>query len=140
MASWLPTVTRAAPPLSPGGRPLCAVDTHGESKSYTSLYGVLFGLVSEEIAGSKGLCTALRPLRQKLTDNLPPGWAGRGRAGPQAAATPVAGATNVTPFQTLEDPLALLGTVTPVQAAPGKFESKRLCSHNRSNGPCQAEA
>src|SRR5262249_16667362 len=107
---------------------------HGESKSYTSLYGVLFGLVSEEIAGYKGLGTALRPLRQKLTCNLPPGWAGRGRAGPQAAATLVAGATNVTPSQPLEDPLALLGIVTSGFCRRFSFEA--ICGMVSPSDPC----
>ena len=36
-------------------------------------------------------------LRQKVTGDMPSGWAGCGRSGPQADATPVAGATNVAP-------------------------------------------
>ena len=43
------------------------------------------------------------PLRRQVTGDAPPWWAGRGIPGPQAAATTVADATNVTPSQPWAD-------------------------------------
>ena len=91
---------RAAPPSFHRESVLCAVYTQGEGKSYASLQGGLKGLVSQEVVERKGLSTALRPLRQKMTGDLSPRWAGSCKAGSQATATPGIGATNVAPSQT----------------------------------------
>jgi hypothetical protein len=56
-----------------------------------------FGVFSQEVAAPARQGQGLLPLRQQVTGDTPLGAAGRDRPGPQAAATPVAGATNVAP-------------------------------------------
>ena len=99
-ASSLATGSEPRRRRSTGDLFLCAVYTQGEGKSYASLQGGLKGLVSQEVVERKGLSTALRPLRQKMTGDLSPRWAGSCKAGSQATATPGIGATNVAPSQT----------------------------------------
>ena len=56
-------------------------------------------LLRQQVVGKERRGTARPPLRRKLTGELPPWGAGRDRAGQQAGATLVAGATNVAPSQ-----------------------------------------
>ena len=79
------------------GRLPWAVCTLGEGKTDASRQSFFFGIFSQGIAAPTRHGQGLLPLRQQVTGDMPLGAAGRGSPGPQAAATPVAGATNVAP-------------------------------------------
>jgi hypothetical protein len=67
------------------------------SKTCASRPRFVCGMFSQEVAAPTRHGLALRPLRQEATAATPSWWTGCGRLGPPAAATPVAGATNVAP-------------------------------------------